>query len=792
MKSFFKPLYLIFIFVATFGLQLSAQKSPYGKASYDLKSTTYLKQWWIAGPVMISTGTELPDQSVQEKFFDEDPVKLVQFNAGKAVAISTGGKSFEWKYVSEKGDVVDFNKLYTNIDYAAAYAVAEIKADAPAKIFLSVGSDDAIKIWHNGKEVHRNWAARGLTLDEDLVPISLEKGSNQILVKVQDIAGDWVFSARILDKSVLSARLITTSGRGNLDEVKMLLDAGADVNHVGKTGLTPLSAAQMRGREEVANFLKEKGANPQSAPSPEKLIEGLYGRLNEKPSPGVSVLVGQNGKIIYERGFGLADVENKVKVTPETKFRIGSITKQFTASAILKLQEQGKISVNDKLSKFFPDFPRANEVSVHQLLTHTSGIHSYTDKPEFMDKVTKPISSDELVRFFKDDPYDFNPGEQWRYNNSAYFLLGMIIEKVSGKTYEQFLKETFFTPLQMNNTGIHTATAKLSNEAKGYQKSDEKYTATINWDMSWAGGAGAMYSTVEDLFKWNEAMFDGKVLNEASMKAAFTPVLLSNGQLPQGVKYGYGWGLGEYRGLDQIQHSGGLHGFISQLLRVPKENLTVVLLTNISPPEVNLNPMEVGEYFVWDKMEKQSSFEVQSVAGADLKSYEGRYDFGNSAVMTITSEGDKLFARLTGQSRFEIFPSAPDQYFWKVVDAKIKFVRNDKGQVTHGEFEQSGRKLTIPKMTEIVVASIDPKVYKDYTGKYDYGNNFFISITTENDKIYAQGSNQPRLEMFPVSETEFSLKELNARIIFVREADRKVSKLTLDMAGQKKDAPKVE
>jgi CubicO group peptidase (beta-lactamase class C family) len=791
MKHF--PQFLLsLLFTTLIFLQAGAQKSPYGKASYDLKSSTkYMTQWWVAGPVPINQSSA-PDAATQEKFFENDPITSLQFNAGKPVALSMNGISYEWKYFTGADDAVDFNKLYNGADYATAYAAAEIKADAPSNIFLAVGSDDAIKVWVNGKEVHRNWIARGFTKDEDLISISLEKGSNQILVKVQEIAGDWIFSARVLDKSVLSDRLIMSAGRGSLDEVKKLLEAGADINKAGTTGLTPVAAARMRGREEVVNFLKEKGANTQATPTPEKLIEGLYGKVNEKPSPGVSVLVAQNGKVVFKKGFGYSDIEKKILVTPETKFRIGSITKQFTASAILKLQEEGKISVQDKLAKFFPDFPRASEVSVHHLLTHTSGIHSYTDKSDFMDRVTKPITPDELVRYFKDDAYDFNPGEQWRYNNSAYFLLGMIIEKVSGKKYDQYLAETFFKPLQMSNTGIHSPSLKLSNEAKGYRKDGDKYTSTINWDMTWAGGAGAMYSTVEDLFKWNEALFGGKVLSEASMKAAFTPVVLNDGQIPQGIKYGYGWGFGDYRGVDQIMHSGGLHGFISQLLRMPKENLTVVLLTNVSPPEVNLNPTEVAEYFVWEKMQKQTSYSVNNVAGADLKSYEGRYDFGNSAVMMITAEGDKLFAKLSGQSKFEIFPSAPDEYFWKVVDAKIKFVRNDKGVVTHGEFEQSGRKLNIQKMADIMVASVDPKIYLDYTGKYDYGNNFFISVTTENDKIYAQGSNQPKFEMYPVSETEFALKDINARIIFIREADKKVSKLTLDMAGQKKDAPKVE
>ena len=162
-------------------------------------------------------------------------------------------------------------------------------------------------------------------------------------------------------------------------------------------------------------------------------------------------------------------------------------------------------------------------------MTHISGIHSYTDNDDFVGKVTKTISQDSLVNLIKKSAYDFNPGEKWHYNNSAYFLLGYIISKVSGKPYAQYLKETFFDPLHMENTGVHYAGIKLENEAKGYSRNNDKYEEALNWDMSWAGGAGAIYSTVDDLLKWNQALYGGKVLNEKSLAAALTPVVLKNG-----------------------------------------------------------------------------------------------------------------------------------------------------------------------------------------------------------------------------------------------------------------------
>jgi CubicO group peptidase (beta-lactamase class C family) len=350
---------------------------------------------------------------------------------------------------------------------------------------------------------------RGITPDEDLVPLKLVKGTNQIVLKVQDMEYGWGFTARLLDNS---DRLIIASAKGDLDLVNQLLTDGVDLTKKNASGLTAYSAAQLQGRTEVMDLLVKKGAQRSALPSGDLLIDDLYSSLVGQSVPGVSILVAKDGKIIYKKAFGYENIEKKIPASPDTKFRIGSITKQFTGAAILRLQEQGKLSVNDKLSKYLPDFPRGDEVTIHHLLTHTSGIHSYTSKPDFMSKVTSPVSSEELINYFKNDQYDFNPGEQWSYNNSAYFMLGFIIEKVSGKTYAQYLKDTFFDPLQMTNTGVHDASLKLQHEAIGYERASDGYKPSANWNMTWAGGAGALYSTTEDLYRWNEALFSGKVL----------------------------------------------------------------------------------------------------------------------------------------------------------------------------------------------------------------------------------------------------------------------------------------
>lgn len=777
---------------------LHAQKKQKAKTrAFEAKYSTsdagkYMKNWRLLGPVSISADTSKSlDEAIQKSFFEKAELPITASASTKA-SVQINGKDFQWLSYSAQGSIINIDSLF-NKDFAVAYASAEVIADSSYQAFLAIGSDDGVKVWHNNKLVHKNWTPRGITPDQDMIAIPLVKGSNQILIAIQDINGGWGFTARFLDKANLSERLITECGRGNLDEIKQLLKAGADIQQKNDAGLSALNAARLFGREEVIKLLQENGAKEEEMPAAEKLMDHLYGsHYEDKIAPGVAVLVAKDGNVVYKKAFGYADVANKVKVSTDTKFRIGSVTKQFTAAAILKLQEENKLQVTDKISKYFPDFPRGEEVTLHHLLTHTSGIHSYTSKGDFIEKVVKPISNDELLNYFKDDPYDFNPGEQYWYNNSAYFLLGYIIEKVSGKSYGQYLKDTFFDPLGMKNSGVHASTLTLKNEAAGHMKTGGSYGKALNWDMSWAGGAGALYATVDDLHIWTEALFNGKILNEKSFAVALTSVKLNNGKVPPEGEYGYGLGLGKYRDLSIVQHGGGVHGFISLLSRYPEEHLTVAILTNISPPEVNMNSGTVAQFYLWEKMAKQPSYAAQSVTEQDLKAFEGRYDFRNGMVMTVTSQGNELFAQLTGQQIFPIFPSAPDEFFWKVVEAKVKFSKDENGEVTGGHFTQGGNAIDILKLKDEKIIAVNPDIYKNYTGKYDYGNNFHITVTTENNKIFAQGTNQPKLEIFPVSEREFVARDVNARITFVAGPDGKIEKLNLDMGGQKKDAPRIE
>jgi len=770
------------------------------KATYrGLRPGKFMTQWLILGPVPVSTEESASeDEQEQKNAFDTDPFSVERFSA----TVKIGEKEYKWASVASESEVLDLAQALGQKEYVTAYAWARIRMAEEKRVLLGIGSDDAVKVWLNGKLVHENWVQRPCTPDSDLVPVTFRKGRNDLVLKVQNVTGEWAFSCRRLGAESLTEKLISSAQRGHLDPVEMLLEHGADVNGTVGPGVTALHMAKIAGREGAVKLLVEKGADADlEMPTKEKIVDWIFERVIKEKYPGAAVLVAKDGEILYQNGYGYANIGDRVGVTPETKFRIGSISKQFTAAAILKLQEEGKLSVEDKLSKFLPDYPRGDEVTLHHLLTHTSGIHNYTSKPEFMKTVTVEIKPEELVDSFKNDKFDFDPGENQSYCNSGYLLLGRIVQKVSGKPLGDYLKETFFDPLNMTETGTHSWSLVLDHEATGYSYVEGKVQKAQNWDMSRAGGAGALYSTVGDLYLWNKAVFNEEVLKESSLKAAFTPARLNNGEFAGGPGggYGYGWAIGQIRGLKLIAHGGGLNGFSSHLMRLPEQKLTVTVLANSLPsiPELSASGFahHIAEIYMFEEMEQQASFtQDKTVDPAVYDDYVGRYDYGSSMVLTVTKEGDRLFAQLSGQSKAEIFPSSENEFFWKDADAQITFVRNEKGEVTGGVHRQGGRTLNVPKLEEEAAAKVDPAVYDAYVGEYEIETVGKITVTKEDDRLYAQLTGQPKFELFPRSETEFFLKAVQADILFTKDKDGRVTGLTakLKQAGVNVTGKKVE
>jgi CubicO group peptidase (beta-lactamase class C family) len=454
----------------------------------------------------------------------------------------------------------------------------------------------------------------------------------------------------------------------------------------------------MKTKTILASFLILSLTLAQAAvPSAAERADALMSRqLKKKTHPGFTVLVSREGKVLFNKAYGMADVKGKKANTPGTTFRIGSVSKQFTAAAILKLQEHGKLSVQDSLAKYYPKWPNGKNITLHHLLTHTSGIYSYTSNPFFAIQVSKPANITTLIPAIQKEKVNFAPGEKWEYCNSGYFLLGLIVEKVSGKTYGEFLQTEFFKPLGMNRTGVHVAGKEPEGESLGYAKGLLGYKLSNNWDMTWAGGAGALYSTTGDLLRWNEAVFGGKVLKKETLRVAFTPVKLADGSTKN---YGYGWGISEKRGIRIISHGGGLQGFQCNLAHAPDQKVTIVVLCNAGP---GYNPGgmtgSLADIFLEKDMTPKPVHVVnKKLIGKKYDDYVGSYDFGK-AKFVVTREGDQLYVKLGGQNRIEVFPEAADKFFLKAVEATVTFERDKDGNILRAIIHQNGKIKKAPRL----------------------------------------------------------------------------------------------
>jgi D-alanyl-D-alanine carboxypeptidase len=301
-------------------------------------------------------------------------------------------------------------------------------------------------------------------------------------------------------------------------------------------------------------------------------------RLKRNNIPGTSVAVVRNGKIIKARGYGLADLELNVPATENTVYQWASVTKQFTAAATVLLAEEGKIRLEDVVSRYYTNAPVAwSNVTVRQLLTHTSGIKSYTSLPDFFRTVRKDYTPEELLGLVRSEPMEFAPGEKWNYNNTGYFLLGLIIESASGKSYRDFLAERIFGPLGMETARLNNQFEIVPNRATGYNVRSNKVLRSEFVSPSQPYAAGALMGTVLDLAKWDAALYTDKLFSGTVREQLWTPVKLNNGKTEP---YGFGWSVGELRGHRFVAHGGGIHGFSTYIARFIEDKLTVIVLIN--------------------------------------------------------------------------------------------------------------------------------------------------------------------------------------------------------------------
>jgi CubicO group peptidase (beta-lactamase class C family) len=409
---------------------------------------------------------------------------------------------------------------------------------------------------------------------------------------------------------------------------------------------------------------------------------------------GGAVLVARNGEVLFSKGYGPANAEWDIPNTPETKFRLGSITKQFTAAAVLRLQEQKKLSVQDPVCSHVSPCPDEwKPVTVHHLLTHTSGIPSYTSSPEYRKTMMVPKSVDDMVAGFRDKPLEFSPGEQFKYNNSGYFLLGVIIEKVSGRKYEEVLRDEVFAPLGMTDTGYDWSERLLPRRASGYARRDEGLVNAPFLDMQQPYSAGSLYSTVGDLLKWDRALYADRVLPKPALDAMFAPFKND---------YAYGWSITPEgkapSGKLQVGHGGGINGFSTMYTRVPEDKVAVIVLSNVENVNSGAIARDILSMLYGKPYQIPAERSTVAVKPEVLASYVGRYQIAPEFILAVTLEEGNLMTQATGQAKLQIYPESETKFFLKVVDAQITFSRDEHGRVTHATLHQNGRDTKATKI----------------------------------------------------------------------------------------------
>lgn len=401
------------------------------------------------------------------------------------------------------------------------------------------------------------------------------------------------------------------------------------------------------------------------------------------------VLVAQKDKVIYKKAFGLANREWNVPNTVQTKFRIGSITKQFTAAAILQLAEKGKLSLEDKLGKYFPDFPKGDSVTVHMLLNHTSGIKSYTGLPHFSTLFTLPYPKDSVVALFKNLPYDFSPGTKYSYNNSGYFLLGYIVEKVSGAPYHTYLQENVIGKAGLRNTALDQLDSVLTYRAMGYSKTPAGWKNAPYISMEFPYSAGALFSTVADLHQWNNALFGGKIVAPALFSKMTTPYLNS---------YGYGLEVDSLQNHKRVGHYGNIQGFASYSSYYPQDDVHVVILSNKEGWVQGIGQALAA--FLFDiPVIAPYSVKAETINANIPSRYVGKYQNGGRVDTLLTKEG-RLYIRPQGNGQeLELKPESEALFFVaNFPDVKFQFDVNKEGAVTKAYFIDGGVRTEIKKL----------------------------------------------------------------------------------------------
>ncbi len=514
---------------------------------------------------------------------------------------------------------------------------------------------------------------------------------------------------------------------------------------------------------------------------------------NDANAPGATVLVAKNGKAIYRKAVGKSNLELDVDMIPENVFMLASITKQFTAVAILMLEEQGKLSLDDPITKFIPDYPtHGKTITVHHLLNHTSGIKSYTSIGDLKQVARQDKTLDELIDFFKNEPMDFDPGEDFRYNNSGYVLLGKIIEVASGETYANFINNHIFKPLDMKASQYGSRSKLIKNRAMPYEEGDKGYVNASYLSMSIPHAAGALTSTIDDMLKWQNALANNTLIKASTLQKA-----INGSQLNSGEHIDYGYGLGELslKGSKGYTHSGGIFGTSTNGIYLINEDVYVIGLSNCSCNNIDAVTTQLAAAAIGKPY--PSMKDVIQLNEDQLKKWVGAYQFEDGTIRHIFFKDGALKSMRESITNtvFDIFPLSENRFMFADGNIEYKFSKSDDGKkqaIFITDSENIGKHIdkAMPEARKEITLSND--ILSQYVGKYQLAPNFNVVITVKGNEIYAQATGQGQFQLFAENETTFFAKVAALKVVFNKNASGKVESFTLYQGEEETIASKIE
>jgi len=512
--------------------------------------------------------------------------------------------------------------------------------------------------------------------------------------------------------------------------------------------------------------------------------EAVLQRAFKETGPGAAAIVVKDGKVVYRGARGQANIQKKVPLQPESVFRLGSVTKQFTSLGIMMLVEQGKVGLQDSIDKYLPGYPQGQSITVEHLLTHTSGIQSYTDIPGYMaSKIQADLTVPQLIDAFKNEPMQFAPGTRYRYNNSGYVLLGAIIEKASGQPYAAFVADRIFKPLGMTHSFYGTDEPKVARFAAGYTAGDQP-SRPLSMTQPYA--AGSLLSTVDDLALWDAALYTEKLVKRSSLEKIWTPYKLADGSTNG---YGYGWQMGTLRAHPSMEHGGGIFGFATFVVRVPADRVYVAVLCNSDAPAAP--PFYVAKRLAAIAVGSPFSEPVAATVDAKvLQGYAGVYGAEKGLRFTVTLNGDVLAIQQGGGQPAAMTPRSSTEFFIANQLAAFRFEVDAAGKPTLLVVfqEEGGTPVRASRLGDVPPPrkeiKVNPAIYDAYVGQYELAPGFVLTVSRDGDHLITQATGQGKVEVFPSSETEFFLKVTDAQITFVKGPSGSFDSIVLHQGGR--------